>query len=153
MKLSKFDGLRVRVTTVWGDVIDGICQHNSAEYNEHEFGPHEEGLQFPSLLLYKRDIKKVRLLKDGFPTPFGKLEELAVEDGADIIEEVFLCEEDEHILRLLRCLEQQLDPAKQPQLPEREEILDLIRQLHKYTHNPEIMEKADRLLQISGCAD
>ena len=153
MKLSKYDGQRVRITTVWGDELDGNCQHNSADYNEHEFGRPEEGLQLPSFLLFKSDIKKVKLLKNGFPTPFGKLEEIAVEDGADIIEEVFLSEDDDHILRLLRCLEQHLDPKKQPQLSDREEILRLIRVLHKYTHDPKIIEKANQLLQLSGCTD
>lgn len=144
MNLHKFDGKRVRVTTVWGDVIDGICQHNSAEYNEHEFGPFEEGLQFPSLLLYKSDIKNVRLLKKGFPTPFGKLEEMAVEDGVDMMEEVFLCEEDEHILRLLRCLKHHLDLQHRLELP-RDEMSDLLLQLRDSTKNPQIRDAAEQL--------
>ncbi len=144
MKLCKFDGKRVRVTTVWGDVFDGVCSHNSADYNEHEFGVAEEGLQLCSLLLYKSQIKRVELLKNGFPTPFGKLEELAVEDGVDIIEEIFLSEDDDHILRLLRCLEQHVASGKP--LSEQKEICELTLQLRENTKNFQIREAAERLL-------
>ena len=146
MKLTKFDGKRVRVTTVWGDTIDGNCQHNSAEYNEHEFGRPEEGLQFSSLLLFRKDIKRIRLLKNGFPTPFGKLEEMAIEDGIDLIDEVLLSEDDEHILRLLRCLERYLDPEGGLEYPDREKTLKRLQEFHSETQNAEIKAEVERLL-------
>ena len=146
MKLSKYDGQRVRITTVWGDVLDGNCQHNSADYNEHEFGRPEEGLQFPSFLLFQSDIKKVQVLKNGFPTPFGRLEEIAVEDGADIIEEVFLCEDDEHTLRLLLCLKNHLETGKT--VPDREKVFALLEKLLRKTNSAKIRRETAELLSV-----
>ena len=145
MKLSKFDGQRVHVTTAWGDELDGICSHNSADYNFHEFGRDEEGLQLTALLLFKSDIKKIKLLKNGFSTPFGKLEEIAVEDGADILEEVLFCEEDESVLRMLAYLERRCES----EIPDREQTLDLVQQLFETTDSAEIKEAAERLLHAA----
>ena len=143
MKLSKFDGQRVRVTTAWGDELDGICSHNSADYNFHEFGKDEEGLQFSALLLFKSDIKKIKRLKNGFPTPFGKLEELAAEDDADILEEVLFCEEDESVLRMLACLESRLGSG----LPCLKETLALVERLQAQTESEAIKAAAVHLLR------
>ena len=146
MKLSKFNDCRVRVTTVWGDVFDGICSHNSADYNEHEFGVAEEGLQLCSLLLYKSQIKRVALLKNGFPTPFGKLEELAIEDGADLIDEFFTCEDDESVLRMLRCLKNNVETGKT--VPDRENVFALLEKLLQETDSDEIRRETAELLSV-----
>ena len=145
MKLSKFDGKRVRILTVWGDELDGICQHNSADYNFHEFGKDEEGLQLSCLLLYKSDIKRIKELKKGFPTPFGKLEEMTVEDDVDIIDEVLFCEEDESVLRLLACMESRLGSG----LPCAPEALVLVQKLCDETQSEPVRAAALRLLRAA----
>ena len=114
MQLSKYDGQCVQIEDSYGDVFEGYCSHNSADYNEHEFGRNEEGLALPGLLLFKSDIKKITSLEDHqgpygkFTSPYGKLEEITVEDGVTMIDEVLYSEEPEHIYRLLLCIEDHL---------------------------------------------
>ena len=48
--LKKYDGLCVRIIDSNGDAFDGICCHNSEEYDEHEYGRCEESLQIENFL-------------------------------------------------------------------------------------------------------
>lgn len=111
MELTRYDGLCVRVTDVDGNVFDGNCRYNSAEYDFHEFGRDEESLQIESFLFYKSDIAVVQVLEDRggpwgkFRDRWGTLERMTLEEGLDMVEYALDSEDGEHVLRLLNCLE------------------------------------------------
>lgn len=152
MDLSKFDGQCVRITLWNGDVYDGICIYNDWEYDEHEFGVPEESLEMMNCLFYKGDIKTIESLEGHtgpygrFLDPFGKLEEEAVQDGIIGIEEGLFCEENEHVLRMLRCLDKYLDPGSGHVFPCRNETFELLRELIKYSDDDNVKEEAKRLI-------
>ena len=153
MDLAAFDGKCVRITDLNGDTYDGICSYNSGEYDLHEYGCDEDGLQIEFFLFYRSDIRSVESLEDHqglygrFLDPYGKLEETAVEDGFDIIEEVLSSEENEHVLRMLNCLEKYLGPNSSYDLPCRDEVLGALEELLKYNKDEGIQEKAKQLLK------
>ena len=142
MNLKKYDDKLVRITDKFNDVFEGICMYNDKDYTEHEFGKNEESLQLPSMLFYKSIIKKVEEL-DKFSSPYGKLEELVVEDGIDMIEEVCYCEEDEHIYRLLLCLETHLNDIDYSN-----ELIKLLEMLLKYNENEKVKKEAKKLFDM-----
>ena len=68
LDLVGFDGKCVRVTMTDGQVLEGICCHNSADYGEWELGNREESLQLLNYVVYSGSIKKVESLEvDGKP--------------------------------------------------------------------------------------
>ena len=142
MNLKKYDDKLVRITDKFNDVFEGICMYNDKDYTEHEFGKNEESLQLPSMLFYKGIIKKVEEL-DKFSSPYGKLEELVVEDGIDMIEEVFYCEEDEHIYRLLLCLEDNLNS-----IDYQKELIKYLKEIVKYNKTEKVITESRKLLDI-----
>ncbi len=150
MNISKFDGKTVRITDKWGDVFEGIAQYNSIDYCEHEFGVSEDSLQILNTIFYNKTIKSVESLEDHtgpygkFTTPYGKVEEMMVEDG-DIID-LFEYEEDEHTIRMLRLLNVYLDPSLHPEYKYREEAISALSTIIKYTKNDEIKKEAMRLV-------
>ena len=154
MDLSKFNEQCVQIEDCFGDVFEGICTYNSAEYNEHEYGCNEEALQMPNMLFYKSDIRKVTSLEDHqgpygkFTAPYGKLEEMAVEDGMVMIEEMFLSEEPEHIYRLLLCIEDHIKSQDDSLLEDRETLIDQLKHLIELTTDAKIKEKAQALLAM-----
>ena len=150
--LKKYDGLCVRIIDSNGDAFDGICSHNSEEYDEHEYGRCEESLQIENFLFFKRDIKEIQSLEENsgphgrFLDPYGKLEIMTVEDGIDSIEDVLFSEEDEHVIRLLNCLEEYLDPNSGLEVSDHEEIIKALRKLLEVNSNIAIQEKAWKTL-------
>ena len=154
--LKQYDGQCVRITDRYGGVFDGICRYNDAEYDRGEWGRNEEGLQIESFLFFRSDIRSVESLEehDGpygrFLDPFGKLEELTVEDGIGAIRDVLFSEEKEHVLRLLNCLERYLDPEFGKDLPCADEIPDALRELVRYDPDPAVRERAEGLLERWG---
>ena len=150
--LKQYDGQCVRIIDSNGDAFDGICCHNSAEYDEHEYGRSEESLQIENFLFFEGDIQKIQPLDDTngpygrFLNPYGKLEILTVEDGIDSIEDVLFSEENEHVMRLLNCIKAYLDPASALTLPDREEVLVALRKLLEVNSNPDIQDKAWHIL-------
>lgn len=142
MNLKKYDDKLVRITDKFNDVFEGICMYNDKDYTEHEFGKNEESLQLPSMLFYKSIIKKVEEL-DKFSGPYGKLEELVVEDGIDMIEEVCYCEEDEHIYRLLLCLEDNLNS-----IDYQKELIKYLKEIVKYNKTEKVITESRKLLDI-----
>lgn len=142
MILSKYNNKLVRITDIFGDVFEGICIYNDKEYTYHEFGKNEESLQLPSMLFYKSIIKKVEVI-DNFSSPHGKLEEMVVEDGIDMIEEVFYCEEDEHIYRLLLCLEDNLNS-----IDYQKELIKYLKEIVKYNKTEKVITESRKLLDI-----
>lgn len=154
--LKQYDGKCVRIHDRYGGVFDGICRYNDAEYDRGEWGRNEEGLQIESFLFFRSDIRSVESLEghDGpygkFLDPFGKLEELTVEDGIGSIRDVLFSEEKEHVLRLLNCLERYLDPDLGKDLPCADEIPDALRELVRYDPDPAVRERAEGLLERWG---
>ena len=152
MVLSKFDGQCVRIVDGYGDVFEGICTYNNAEYNAHEFGRNEEGLEMPNMLFFKSDICEVTRLEDHhgpygkFSSPYGKLEEMTVEDGIDMIEEVLLSEEPEHIYRLLLCLEDHLKSQDDHLIEEHESLVDLLKDLLVMDVDARIKDKVQAMI-------
>lgn len=135
MNIKKYDNKRVRLKDFLGDIYEGIAMHNSVDYNYHEYGVEEEGLQLGCFLFYKSQIKKIEEIKE-FSNIYGKLEEEVLEDP-DLIEEIFEREEDIHIYRLLLCIEDNLNNLK-----EKEKLLKLIKDLIKYNEDDKIIKKA-----------
>ncbi len=152
MKLSKFDGQCVQIEDNSGDLFEGYCSYNSAEYNEHEFGNDEEGLELPGILFFKSDIRKVTSLEDHqgpygkFTSSYGKLEEMIVEDGVDMIDEVFYSEEQEHIYRLLLCMENHLKSPEDSLFESSKELVALLKGLNIMNVDEKTKEKAQALI-------
>lgn len=99
MNLIKYDNKLVRITDTNNDQYEGICSYNNEEFNECEYGTNEESLDIICIKFYKSDIKEVEII-DKFSKDYGKFEESIIE--SDLIDEVFVREEDEHIYRLLK---------------------------------------------------
>ena len=99
MNLINYDGKLVRITDINNDQYEGICSYNNEEFNECEYGTNEESLDIICIKFYKSDIKKVEII-DKFSKDYSKFEESIIE--YDLIDEVFVREEDEHIYRLLK---------------------------------------------------
>ncbi len=152
--LKKYDGLCVRIIDSNGDAFDGICCHNSDEYDEHEYGRCEESLQIENYLFYERDIKEIQSLEENsgphgrFLDPYGKLEIMTVEDGIDSIEDVLFSEEDEHVIRLLNCLEEYFDPDSGLTVSDQEAIIEALNKLLEVNSNTAIQEKAWKILNF-----
>ena len=149
LKLAQYDNKCVRLVDSLGNVVEGVASYNSQDYNEHEYGRDEDGLQLASFLFFRSDITEITSLEEvegpygHFSGPYGWLEEQYVEEGAEGVEELLDSEDEVHISRLLTCLEDHLKEG----LPEKEEILDLIRMLVRTTDNADIKKQAESLLK------
>ena len=99
MNLINYDNKLVRITDINNDQYEGICFYNNEEFNECEYGTNEESLDIICIKFYKSDIKEVEII-DKFSKEYGKFEESIID--SDLIDEVFVREEDEHIYRLLK---------------------------------------------------
>ncbi len=154
MKLTKYDGKRVRIETPDGEIFEGRCKYNNREYMECEFGFDEDCLQMPWMLFFRRDIKKIEVLPDGglyggYSGRYGYLEEMAVRDGADAIEEILLSEEDEHIFRLLVCIEDHLALGEAGGLPPKDELLKILRSIPKPEDDKAVSKLNDMIARLS----
>ena len=144
MNLSKLDDKMVRIEDTDGGIYEGICMHNSREYNYHEYGRDEEGLEMDNILFYKSYIKKAKKINE-FSAEYGKLEELVVESGMDIIDEVLNSEENISIYRLLLCLEDNIGSFPKE---EKTKLIKELDSLIKYNTDNEIKEKALKLKEM-----
>ena len=117
MELRRYDGQAVRITDTEGEVFEGVCGHKVAEYCLHEYGREEEGLSIANFLFYRDDILAIESLEGRsgpwgrFSAPWGRIEERNADEGMDCIDEELFCEEDEHVIRLLRCLGDRLEKS------------------------------------------
>lgn len=145
MNLKRFDNKCIRLEDIFGDIYEGICQYNDREYNYHEYGEDEESLDLSNIFFYKSIIKKVTILKDGFKDKYGKLEEVVIESGTDLIEEVFEGEENISIYRLLFCIEDKIHSFKEK---EKEELKKLLDTLIKYNDDDKIIIEAKKIKEI-----
>ena len=156
MKLKKYDGRCVRVIDSNGDAFDGICSYNDEEYDEHEFGRSEESLQIENFLFFESDIKEIQSLEEHkgpygrFLDPYGKLEELTVEDGIDSIRDMLFSEEKDHVLRLLNCLDKYLDPYYGYTFSCYDETIAALEELREKNKDEKILEEVERLLRMWG---
>ncbi len=149
--LKSFDNKCIRIVDSAGDVFEGICGYNSCEYDEHEYGRAEEGLQIESFLFYKSDIKDIDIL-DGhtgpygrFSGPYSKLEELTVEDGIDSIRDALSSEEKDHVMRLLFCLNEAVCRDKYGRDTYLKQLPDVLNDLILDNDDEDIREAAERI--------
>jgi hypothetical protein len=146
MSIKQYDNKLVRITDFLNQVFEGYCVYNNEEYNEVELGRKEESLQIINLIFYKDDIKKVEEIKE-FSNPYGYFEESTLEDGIDSIDEVLYSESNEHIYRLLVCLEDYINLNKECILKDKKEIINLLRMLIRYNNDIQIKEKAKKIIE------
>ncbi len=156
MDLAGYHGQCVRVTDWNGDVFEGICSYHHPDYNAHEFGRREECLQILDYLFFKDCIRHVESLEEHtgpygrFSDPYGRIEETAVQEGIDSIREVLFGEENEHIRRLLRCLERYLDSDADAMFSCRGAVIVALRELYETTDDDAIRTEAKRLIETWG---
>ena len=139
MELNKFDNKLVRIECIDGNTYEGYCQYNSNDYNYHEFGRDEDGVQIEIYLFFKRDIKKIEEI-DKFSSKYGTLEE-EIFNEIDFVEDIFESECNEHIIRLLLCIKD-----KYNELNNKEETKELLETLIKYNKDKEIIKLAKDIL-------
>ena len=150
MLLKRYDGKCLRITDNYGGVYEGYCYYNSKDYNFHEYGRDEDGLQMLNYLFFKSDIKKIESLEKHkgpygkFSECYGQLEREIVEDGISSIEDILESEEDEHIYRLLICLNRYYNDNK---LDCYKKVKNLLRDLLEYTSNDIIKEEINLILE------
>ena len=151
MNLRKFNGQFVRITDVYGNNYDGLCIYNNPDYNEHEFGRRESSLEIASCLFYNSEIKEITSLEDHdgpyghFLDPFGKLEEDALKDN--FFEDILLSENDEHVSRMIRCLEYHFDKHDESVISIKDEIIDALNELLDYPVGDDVKKEATKLIE------
>ena len=142
MKLKKYDGKRVRITCANGEYYDGIAEYFNREYCMHEYGREEECLELVNFIFFKVDIKKIGEFGDrGFPTPYGKIEVENMLGGIDSITDQLFDGEEEHVYRMLLCLE------AYPRLKEIEDLDDALSDLLMMEPSERCRKKAEELLK------
>ena len=143
MRLSAFNDQCVRVTLKTGEVFEGACQHNSAEYNEIEYGRREESLDIANWLFYRSEIRQVEPVgdEDAFLRSFGAIEEETIRDGLEFAEDALFSDEPRNVLRLLNCLEQRL-----PSMSDRAPWIALLQRLIGYTGDDAVRRKAAQIV-------
>ena len=139
---ARFDGKLVSLTDTDGGVYEGYCSYNSAEYNEHEFGVDEDGVQIGYMLFYRKYIRKIKVIED-FSEDYGKLEFEALTDGYDLTDELLSSEDDTHVIRMLRCLCEFYDRKKD------ERIIERVKSLTEYG-SEEVKAEAKKFLNKQG---
>ena len=143
INLGNFDGKRVQLTDRNGDVFEGIGTYNGKDYTEHEFGVREPSLQIANFLFYRSDVKDIKPLKNSpYSAPYGRIEEMNYLEGIDTIEEELFCEEDEHVFRMLTCLEDHVVNRKE----ECAGLAEVLRQIPTTTLSEKTRRKAESLL-------
>jgi len=153
--LPQFDGKLVRIVEAGGASYVGRCEYLSDEYNLHEYGHSEPGLMLACFLFYEGDIADVIELEEAdgpyrpFSDPYGTLEEEAAEDP-DLIDEFLTSEDDDVVVRMLRCLHDcpNLEPGCAPAY--RDTVLAQVRELAAATASDAVAREAARLLERWG---
>lgn len=140
MKLKDFDDKLVRIVDSLGEVYEGIGVHNSKEYNMHEYGVDEDSIVIFCVMFYQSDIKQIKEI-DSFSSSFGRIEEVVLDGGIDLIDEAFYSENPIHVYRLLLCIEDRYNS-----LPFKNELNNLLKRLIRYNDDDKIKEKARDLL-------
>ena len=153
MDLRQYDGQCVRITVLNGDIFDGVCTYKSAESSARESGRCEEGLQIIYYVFYKSDIKSIESLENHtgpygkFRDPYGKFEVMTVESGIDSIIAVLFCDDNEHVMRLLNCLDRYFDPYYGYEFPCHAEAVGALCELLDTTDDEDIKNEAEHLIE------
>ena len=71
MDLKQYDGKCVRIIDAEGNVFDGICRYDYAEYNEAEWGRNEDCLRIEGFSFFQGDIQSVESLEE-HEGPYGR---------------------------------------------------------------------------------
>ena len=176
MKLKDFDDKCVRITTVTGEVYEGIVSYCSEEYVFHEFGCDQDALYLTPILFYRDDIADITSLEHvsgpfgHYSEKYGLLEKMCLDWGTDMIEEVFESDDDDQKLRMLVCMNDNFqsltDRAVSGMAPWRSgsaalnseydeneqgpvylgELEEMLNSLVRYSASKEVAEEAKRLL-------
>ena len=110
INLKSFDNKCVRITTVSGEIFEGVASYCGKEYAAHEYGRNQAALLLTPVIFYKDEISSIVSLEDTvgpfghFSEKYGLLEEMCLRWGTDMIEEVFNSEDNVQILRMLACM-------------------------------------------------
>ena len=113
-------------------------------------------LQILHFLFFKSDIRDFETFDEtggpygGFSAPYGNIEQMSVDEGAERIGEILFSEETEHIVRLLRCLEKYFLPGTSWRLVDRAEVLDAVGELRTVTQNETVRAQAESLLELAA---
>lgn len=145
MNLKKYDNKKVRFKNAEDNIIEGISEYYTREMAEAIYGIDSECLKITCFLFRKEDIQDITIIDD-FSKSYGRLEEMAVEDGMDLVDEVLYSEEDEHVYRLLLCLEHKLDSINY-----QKELLEELISLAKYNEDKKITKELEKLIDLIKC--
>lgn len=145
MNLKKYDNKKVRFTDSENNTIEGISYYYTKEIAECMYGINSECLKITCFLFRKEEIKDISII-DEFSAPYGKIEKWAVEDGMDLVDEVLYSEEDEHVYRLLLCLEDKINS-----IDYQKELYDKLLSFSKYNEDKKIAKELEKLLKLIKC--
>ena len=154
IKLEQFDNQPVQLRDMFDDVYEGYASYESPAYNFHEYGVEEEGLMIGYCLFYRSDIRSVRKLNETgpyapFSSAFGTLEIMTAKAGIDLMEQVLDSEDEVHIQRLLRFLDQTLNPESSYGLDDPQAVLKMLREKLDYLPAG-LAEEAQHILEQWG---
>jgi len=145
MNLKKYDNKKVRFTDSENNTIEGISYYYTKEIAECMYGINSECLKITCFLFRKEEIKDISII-DEFSAPYGKIEKWAVEDGMNLVDEVLYSEEDEHVYRLLLCLEDIINS-----IDYQKELYDKLLSFSKYNEDKKIAKELEKLLKLIKC--
>ena len=87
MNLKKYDNKRVRFIDYENNIIEGISEYYTKEMADAIYGIDSECLKITCFLFRKEEINNITII-DEFTNPYSRLEEIAVEDGMDLVDEI-----------------------------------------------------------------
>ena len=148
MKLKDYDGKLIRITDPDGAVFEGICEYNSAEYNEVMYGEEEESLMLACYNFYAGTIEDVQVI-EAFSGPYGHLEEDAIETDAMLVDEFFECENDEYYsYRMMAALEHYLTTEDKARIPDLNALADVLKEVIALTEYDDLRARAQKLIPL-----
>ena len=153
MNIRKFDNKYVQIEDIFGSVYEGICDYNGREYNYHEYGKDEESLSILNFMFFKSIIKNVKLLEENegpyghFTSRYGELEEEIINSGSYFIEVTVDSGYDDHIYRVLLCLDDYLESGKELLVEKNDMGLkELMQYVLKNTEDEKVIEKVNYII-------
>ena len=145
MNLKKYDNKKVRFKDSENNIIEGISEYYTKEMAEAIYGIDSECLKITCFLFRKSEINNITII-DEFNNPYSRLEEMAVEDGMDLVDEILYSEEDEHVYRLLLCIEDKLDSINY-----QKELYPKLISFAKYNENKKIAKELEKIIDLIKC--
>lgn len=145
MRLKKYDNKKVRFIDSEKNIIEGISEYYTKEMSECMYGINSECLKITCFLFRKEEIKDISII-DEFSAPYGNIEKWAVEDGMDLVDEVLYSEEDEHVYRLLLCLEDKINSINY-----QKELYTELMLFAKYNEDKKIAKELEKIMDLIKC--